>query len=282
MAGNLSSALWPAARKASQSDHELFPFMELGVQLLGGLWSLMGSMTSLASNSSAVLPPELEREIFELCARSWPVQIPNLMRVAHRVKHWVHPLLYQTSIVLCNHYHNRAPTGIPPISIETVASTILDDAAFSSSAVRHIFLSSCRDKDVATIATVLAACTGIENISLLQMDNTWIPFLALLPLKRFYGPCQSLIPTLQPSDVTFSHLTHLELLDSIDPQDTDTWIAFLASLPALTHLAFGDYRVIFLCFSLLHTCKNFRVLIILFSFSTQLTRRDHTYDGVLS
>ena len=34
------------------------------------------------------LPPELERAIFEIVARTDPPSIPNLLLVAHRVKIW--------------------------------------------------------------------------------------------------------------------------------------------------------------------------------------------------
>jgi hypothetical protein len=34
------------------------------------------------------LPPELERTIFEIAALLEPTNIPTLMRIAWRVKHW--------------------------------------------------------------------------------------------------------------------------------------------------------------------------------------------------
>ncbi|KAJ7622098.1 hypothetical protein FB45DRAFT_121814 [Roridomyces roridus] len=40
------------------------------------------------------LPPELERDLFELAAYTRPRSIPKLMLVAWRVKAWVEPLLY--------------------------------------------------------------------------------------------------------------------------------------------------------------------------------------------
>ncbi|KAJ7108160.1 hypothetical protein C8R44DRAFT_803721 [Mycena epipterygia] len=43
----------------------------------------------------ARFPLELERAIFELCARSRPPTIPGLLRVAHRVRAWLEPLLYE-------------------------------------------------------------------------------------------------------------------------------------------------------------------------------------------
>ncbi|KAJ6564436.1 hypothetical protein B0H19DRAFT_1258885 [Mycena capillaripes] len=50
---------------------------------------------------AALLPEDLEREIFEISAHSRPVFIPILMLVARRVKIWLEPLLYRT-IVLDN------------------------------------------------------------------------------------------------------------------------------------------------------------------------------------
>jgi hypothetical protein len=46
-------------------------------------------MGAQSGNSSApMLPLELEREIFEICAYLRPVSIPRLMLVACRVKEW--------------------------------------------------------------------------------------------------------------------------------------------------------------------------------------------------
>ncbi|KAJ7042888.1 hypothetical protein C8F04DRAFT_1229604 [Mycena alexandri] len=114
----------------------------------------------------------------------------------------------------------------------------------------------------------------------MEMDDMWIPFIALLPLKRFYGPSWSLLSML-PSNIMFSHLTHLELHDSIDSEDTNALIAFLASLPALTHLAFDDLNASSLCSSLLNTCKSLCVLVILLSVVIQRFYGDHTQDAVL-
>ncbi|KAJ7748647.1 hypothetical protein B0H16DRAFT_1552751 [Mycena metata] len=191
----------------------------------------------MASNSSPTLPPELEREIFEFCAHSWPMKIPDLMRVAHRVNQWFHALLYRTmalSII-------RAK---PP--------------SFFSTAARHLFISAHLGlrKDVEII---LAACGGLENLCVLYMHSTWIPFIAAMALKHFYGPCQTLL-TRHLSDAVFLRLTHLEMLDNIEA--TDTWILHIESLPALAHLAFIDLNDTALCIRLLETCKSLRVLVL--------------------
>ncbi|KAJ7887124.1 hypothetical protein B0H14DRAFT_2696630 [Mycena olivaceomarginata] len=46
------------------------------------------------------LPPELECTIFEIAALARPKMIPSLILVAHRVKHWVEPLLYRVIMVV--------------------------------------------------------------------------------------------------------------------------------------------------------------------------------------
>ncbi|KAJ7042909.1 hypothetical protein C8F04DRAFT_56523 [Mycena alexandri] len=182
----------------------------------------------MTATVSPALPPELEREIFELCAHSWPAQIPKLMRVAHRVKHWVHPLLYRTLVVYDPSRKNPDDAGTRRITIERAASAIGAHPAFFPSAVRHLLVYTFHNKDVANIATILAACTGIENLSLFEMDDTWISIIALLPLKRFYGRCQILISMPHPSNIVFPHLTHLRLIDWIHSENTDALIAFLA------------------------------------------------------
>ncbi|KAJ7756300.1 hypothetical protein B0H16DRAFT_1539313 [Mycena metata] len=236
----------------------------------------------MALTLSPPLPLELEREIFELCAHSWPSGIPKLMRVAHRVKNWVHPLLYRTLVVYHPLYDDPNDAGPFWITIERVASAISAHPALFSSAARHLFVSLFDDTDVATIGTLLAACTGIEDLFLLVLHHTWISVIALLPLKRFYGPCRGLISIVHPSDIAFLRLTHLKLTDYIPSEAINLWTDFLASLPALTHLAFDDLQAISLCSSLLETCKTLRVLIMLFNFSTQLARRDHTHDALLA
>ncbi|KAJ7629850.1 hypothetical protein B0H17DRAFT_1091096 [Mycena rosella] len=49
--------------------------------------------------STPALPPELERQIFEICALFRPVSIPKLMLVAWRVKQWIEPILYRTVVI---------------------------------------------------------------------------------------------------------------------------------------------------------------------------------------
>ncbi|KAJ7659091.1 hypothetical protein DFH06DRAFT_1130657 [Mycena polygramma] len=54
------------------------------------------SLGGIADAIQPNLPPELERHIFELAALSHPMLIPNMIRVAWRVKLWIEPLLYRT------------------------------------------------------------------------------------------------------------------------------------------------------------------------------------------
>ncbi|KAJ6550049.1 hypothetical protein B0H19DRAFT_1160293 [Mycena capillaripes] len=42
----------------------------------------------------AILPPELERLIFEIAALESPKSMPALILVARRVQIWIEPLLY--------------------------------------------------------------------------------------------------------------------------------------------------------------------------------------------
>ncbi|KAJ7028108.1 hypothetical protein C8F04DRAFT_1399146 [Mycena alexandri] len=231
----------------------------------------------MASTSSPTLPPELEREIFELCAHSWPMEIPELMRVAHRVNQWVHALLYRTMVVLDASESVHTPG--PSLTTEQALATIrAKPPAFFSTAVRHLFSSAHLGlrKDVESI---LAACSGLENLCLLYMDTTWIPFIAVMPLKHFYGPCKSLL-TLHLSHAVFLRLTHLEVLDTIEA--TDTWTVHVESLPALTHLAFINLNDTALCIRLLKACKSLRVLILHHGVGAGGRDRDHPHEAALA
>ncbi|KAJ7879703.1 hypothetical protein B0H13DRAFT_1571256, partial [Mycena leptocephala] len=59
-----------------------------------------------------LLPPELERIIFELAAFVNPASMPSLLLVAPRVKIWIEPLLYETLIITPNNASHHTPRGL--------------------------------------------------------------------------------------------------------------------------------------------------------------------------
>ncbi|KAF8212720.1 hypothetical protein K438DRAFT_1805001 [Mycena galopus ATCC 62051] len=162
--------------------------------------------------SSPILPTELEREIFELCALSGSILIPKVMLVAKRVKEWVEPLLYRAIIVYRKSF-GKFTSEKPPTdsNFTAIADDVLSSisrrkpSAFFHRAVRYL---RSLTLDVQPILTL---CTGS------------------LPLKRIYV---KLMPPITPRP--FSCLTHLHLGHS---EDVESTCAILTALPKLAHLS---------------------------------------------
>ncbi|KAJ7748673.1 hypothetical protein B0H16DRAFT_1725488 [Mycena metata] len=191
-----------------------------------------------------MLPAELEREIFELCALYWPNSIPRLLLVAHRVNEWIGPMLYRTLLV--GDYPSFAKqifgATFPVYPDERVAALDKNSPPSSLAAVRHLFLSSF---DGSRDGRLLAACINVENLSL--SDAAWTPLISCLPLKHLYT--SNFIPGL-----TLAHLTHLEI------RHISPCLEKLASIPRLTHLSvFDTHCAIFS--QLLRMCTGLQVLV---------------------
>ncbi|KAJ7172810.1 hypothetical protein C8R43DRAFT_1119652 [Mycena crocata] len=217
----------------------------------------------MAALQPPVLPMELEREIFEVAARSRPSSIPTLLLVASRVKIWVEPLLYRVIFAgsPVNHWE-RMPEY--PVTFPDDISSILDTkpASFLRHSVRHLFFSTISFADVGW-ERLLSTCSQIEDLYIIhpQLED-YLAAVANLSLKRLYTSLDFLF---NPSEIDFSHqlfshLTHLwNLGDTSSPQ---IW-AGLALIPHLTHLAFNHPSFVPFSLGFLDTCKALRVLVFL-------------------
>ncbi|KAJ7434913.1 hypothetical protein B0H11DRAFT_1887544 [Mycena galericulata] len=202
-----------------------------------------------------VLPPELERQIFEICALSRPTLIPKFMLIAWRVKEWVEPLLYHT-IVLIN---DEPPIdGYPHFIIEIMLSAIHSKpAAFFRDSVRNLFLYLVPEEK-----EILSICTRVENlwIAPVQKRPSDLSILEPSTLKHLYT--NALYLFLDAPAVLFGQLTHLELTGP-SGHDVDGLRSSLPRLPQLTHLCFYNdgFTPIFL--PVLQHCPFLTVLISL-------------------
>ncbi|KAJ6563370.1 hypothetical protein DFH09DRAFT_481878 [Mycena vulgaris] len=213
------------------------------------------------------LPRELERHIFEIVALSRPVFIPKLMRVAWRVKRWLEPLLYRTLVMTSE---VNPIEGIPPFTMETfdrIART--KPASFLRDSVRNVVVEMI---EVEQIKTILATCTGVENLWITTIGPpTTPPLPAVHPISLRHLYCDfaqlceaaSVIKFETFAQPFFSHLTHLELFNGISDDDGDPakWDGITA-LAYLTHLAVDTLDIIPSCPHLLDGCKILRALII--------------------
>ncbi|KAJ7142887.1 hypothetical protein C8R44DRAFT_866164 [Mycena epipterygia] len=199
------------------------------------------------------LPPELERQIFEVCALLRPVGIPKLVLVAWRVKEWVEPLLYRTIAVDVDGAH-MIPM-LPAFTSECLSSVLESKpASLFRHAVRHLLA-----PEKGTYTELLPFCTGLENLWTNEY-STVTPLIAQLRLKHLYGFVKPLLCTLTPLHACFSQITHLELMDIRD--DWESW-SELSLIPQLTHLAFNDADFGPLCGELLETSRSLAVLVFL-------------------
>ncbi|KAJ7763042.1 hypothetical protein B0H16DRAFT_1528665 [Mycena metata] len=208
------------------------------------------------------LPLDLERVIFELAASVHFSSIPILMRVAHRVKHWVEPFLYRTMFVGTSH-----PTPVAFVLSPRSRSSFYRDA------VRHI----CIDPPVlspftiSAIDAIFTTCTRIESLAAKSTHNQSIaflfPFISTFPaLTRLHADLTDLLSELPRNERStafdaFSNLTHLEMREHIRAPEV---CAGLARLPRLTHLALQcnphARGILPLCMNLLKECRALRVL----------------------
>ncbi|KAJ7906692.1 hypothetical protein B0H13DRAFT_2662708 [Mycena leptocephala] len=115
------------------------------------------------------LPPELERNVFEIAALSRPTSIPHLMLIAWRVKDWVEPLLYRV-ILLDSGAVSKDMQGFPTLTPEILRRVIASrPPEFVQSVVKHLFLWAPHRNNVDTI---LAACVGVKTCRLCERSST--------------------------------------------------------------------------------------------------------------
>jgi hypothetical protein len=140
------------------------------------------------------------------------------------------------------------PTYAPDILISAIRTK---PPSFFHNAVRNLlFYISC-DGEIMVI--ILPACTGLENLWLLHIDDACIPLIAAYTLKHLHtASYEALFRAFPPATHQFfSRMTHLELMTG--SRDMDATYAALSALPHLTHLAFTADNLIRICARLLQS-----------------------------
>ncbi|KAJ7171444.1 hypothetical protein C8R46DRAFT_1088404 [Mycena filopes] len=165
-----------------------------------------------------VLPPELERLIFETTALLHPKAIPHLLRVARRVLIWIEPLLY------------RVITLLKPYRPE-IRALLQKTPEFCSLAVRHLIVLDTGED----VLRLLDTCKGITSLTI-SFGATLDP--RILPeshIRRLATQLPRVTPELRRS--LFAAITHLAVLD-VDPGIIISFCAEIPHLPTLTHCSF--------------------------------------------
>ncbi|KAJ6568861.1 hypothetical protein B0H19DRAFT_1256565 [Mycena capillaripes] len=211
------------------------------------------------------LPFDLERNIFETCALSRPVLIPNLMLVAWRVKEWVEPLLYRTIAV----EYSRALDGYPIFTWDVLLSAVRSKpASFFHYSVHNLCI-LVRDEERSNMEELLTVCTGVQKLSLPveTASNGYGPETPLLTavLALTHLECDdplSIFENLPPAHSLFSHITHLGLR-GMRQHTVQITASYLSLMPRLTHLSFNATWLIPVFQPLLENCKSLWVLVYL-------------------
>ncbi|KAJ7229905.1 hypothetical protein GGX14DRAFT_538261 [Mycena pura] len=192
-----------------------------------------------------LFPPELEREIFETTGLIYPRSIPTLLRVCRRSLMWIEPMRYRL-IRSSNRGHAKI--------IERVKNS--KPPSFFRGAVRHLALN--RDLTEVEKMEVLSVCTGVVDLVLHEATPAMLPLLSAMRLQRLAVSLMCLFGRFTgvgPAPL-FASVTHLHLSDWPLP----CILAFLPTLPALTHLRFNVWLPWSDIAMLLRECKKLEVL----------------------
>ncbi|KAJ7078007.1 hypothetical protein B0H15DRAFT_933842 [Mycena belliarum] len=225
------------------------------------------SSPSCLTRAETLLPPELEREIFEICALTRPVIIPKLMLVAWRVKNWVEPLLYRVVHISPERYPSL---GVPLFTSDILARVLSERPGLLENSVRHMYIWSPEESTIlsarhrAHIDAVLSACKGITNLFIMPGEAEYCTALADLTCLRQLAVDIVNLFKVYPArfaDALFRNVTHLEIF-----AEAEYWEGSeLASLPELTHCAFWNETILEIAGgAILAGCARLRYMVFLY------------------
>ncbi|KAJ7256195.1 hypothetical protein B0H12DRAFT_519307 [Mycena haematopus] len=200
-----------------------------------------------------LLPPELEREIFESTAHLYPRSIPGLLLVARRVFEWVQPFLYRTIII--------SPRSQSMSAFLRVTRTTPPNSSFFRNSVQNLFVYQTPWL-VNEARFILSSCTGIVDFAMMAANPSVLPLLENKRLERLSISVAQLFDNgsiLQNlTHPLFAHTTHLALFDYTH---NDRHWETLALLPALTHLCLHSFVRRSQLLGVLAECKRLQVLV---------------------
>ncbi|KAJ6476346.1 hypothetical protein C8R45DRAFT_1009708 [Mycena sanguinolenta] len=181
-------------------------------------------------NLPPVLPPELEREIFEITALSDFHRIPCLLRLARRVLEWIEPLLYRVVVV------EHSPMA------DAYRRMLRQKPDVLAKGVQHLLVTSLSNWPKEDVHSLLRLCAP-QLLSLAGSPTIYKPtllpiFSHMTQLRRWVGSLKNLFagyPAVDLSLPVFHTITHMDILDNFTIEN-NVVIAGLAVLPCLTHL----------------------------------------------
>ncbi|KAF7369321.1 hypothetical protein MVEN_00260400 [Mycena venus] len=189
----------------------------------------------MPSDCSPLLPPELEREIFEIASVFHPDTIPNLLLVSHRVYEWIEKIKYRT-VTPGDHF--TAMCTVPSLQRAIRSNSKL--GSFFRDYIQHLFVKNLNNDE---LEEIFSACSGTRSLVLFQGIKRieQIPSIGATRPRRLSLYVNDLLDTKNPPRLPlppmFTFVTHLDLFDQRHHNHT---IGHLVGLPALTHLALWE------------------------------------------
>ncbi|KAF8176348.1 hypothetical protein K438DRAFT_1727287, partial [Mycena galopus ATCC 62051] len=198
------------------------------------------------------LPPELERDIFELAVKLYPAMAAVLPQVAHRVRIWIEPFLYETLIIALN----SSPIPSPPTLLPFESKS----PNFFRKNVHNLLLDDGGWQAIKPFNLVLSMCAGVLNLTLTSgADPSMLVHLQAMRLQRLTICLQDLFyvdkPIVLPPS-PFATITHLDVLYTPAAKLASSF----TSLPSLTHLHLYMADVAILA-QALRECRKLKILI---------------------
>ncbi|KAF7346778.1 hypothetical protein MSAN_01816300 [Mycena sanguinolenta] len=203
-------------------------------------------------------PHDLEREIFEMTSLLYPGFIPTLLRVCHRVRVWLEPLLYRV-LVLSDSRRD------PEHGLRIVASK---PTAFLQKTVRHVLLKVRQAPEQRKLyASLLAKCSGTISLSIDgEVDRGFLRLLGKMRLQRLGFTVPPFF--MKWNRAGFAHplfvsVTHLDLysLGHSDDHDIQKWHG-ITTLPVLSHLALSPSIATYILPSIVTQCPRLRAIVV--------------------
>ncbi|CAK5272765.1 unnamed protein product [Mycena citricolor] len=190
-----------------------------------------------ASDLTPILPPELERYIFELYAleSASPERILHVLPVCRRVRTWLEPCLFRT-IIFNDGFDNK----LPSCELDTIQRASEAYPGALEIVVTNVLLIGERQD---TVELVMRTCAGVKN---LFFSGSKPEVFDLSPsLRRLHCGLEVFDFS---TGITFPLLTHLELFNigrNFGTSDSHPLLVESETLlPNLTHLAFSVTTVI--------------------------------------
>ncbi|KAF7313124.1 hypothetical protein MKEN_00998600 [Mycena kentingensis (nom. inval.)] len=213
-----------------------------------------GLQSSLTTNTPGErrLPPELEREIFELAAYSNFSFIPTLLLLAWRVHSWIERLLFEVVVL------NRSKKAAAFVAQSTRYAPF----------VRHLFFDMESEITPEAASSILQHCTNVHDFATIGQYShpSILPILANMRIERLAICFEVLFGS--PEDINLCHpflvhVTHLDVFDMLTDKAIPLICDVLPQLPSLSHLCLNNERAGTILDRVLSSLPNLVLLVVL-------------------